>query len=403
MLEIKELIEDLGRTFETFKVENDLRIKEIEAKGHADPLLAEKVEKINAEVGKIAEMKRQLEALDKVAGRGGFGGGGSEQNQAKVEYAQAFNKWMRKGVDAGLKDLEIRAELSTLSDPDGGFLVPDAVPAATKTVAQAVSVMRELASVVTIGIPEYKILVDKLGESAEWVSEKQARLETSTPTLAEVSIVPKEMSAEPKVTQTMLDDASFDVEGWVGRFIGRAFAALEGAAFITGNGVEKPKGIAAYEMVVNSSYVWGKVGFVTSGNANLLNNTDKLIDLQHALKTNYRNGAVWLMNDSTLSTIRKFKDGEGNYIFQPGLVLNVPDTLLGKPVKYDDYVADIGAGNFPVFYGEFKEAYLIVDRMGIRMLRDPYTSRPYINFYTTSRVGAGLVNYEAIKCLKIAA
>lgn len=403
--ELKALIEEQGRTFEAFKTANDLVIKEIKTKGFAPADMVEKVEKLSAVLTEQSVMKRQLETLETAVARSQFPGGGVSQiNQAKVEHAKAFNGWMRKGniSNADLKGLEIKAELSTLSDPEGGFLVPAAIPAAMKTVAQAVSVMRELSSVVTIGTNEYKELVDKLGESAEWVSEKTTRATTDTPTLAEVVIVPKELAATPKVTQTMLDDAAFDVEGWVGRFIGRAFAAKEGESFISGNGVEKAKGIAAYTMITNASYAWGKVGFIAGGHATLLNNMDKLIDLQHALKVPYRNGAVWLMNDNTLCIVRKFKDGEGNYIFQPGLVLNAPDVLLGKPVRYDDYVADIGTNTYPIFFGNFKEAYLIVDRIGIRMLRDPYTAAPYVKFYTTKRVGAGLVNYEALKCLKIA-
>jgi HK97 family phage major capsid protein len=402
--EVKDLCEKQGRTFEEFKAANDKVIKEIKEKGFAPADLIEKVEKLNAAITEQGAMKRQLEAIEAAVARQQFpGGGSSKEVTAKAEHAKAFNAWMRKGVDAGLRDLEVKAELSTMSDPDGGFTVPDAVPAAMKTVAQASSVMRSICTVESLSVPEYKELVDVGGESAEWVGEKTARSTTDTPTLKEVSIVPKEMSAKPKVTQTMLDDSSYDVEGWVGRFIGRAFAALEGAAFISGNGVEKPKGISAYTMIANSSYAWGKVGYIAGGHASLFNNVDKLIDLQHALKVAYRGGASWLTNDLTLATIRKFKDGEGNYLFQPGLVAGAPDILLGKPINYDDYVADIGAGAYPLFFGNFKEAYIIVDRLGIRMLRDPYSSKPYVEFYTTKRVGGGIRNYEAIKALKIAA
>ena len=401
-MNIEETITKIGTAFESFKTANDLRIKAIEEKGYAPADVTEKVDKINAELVNLSAMKRQLEAIETAVARQQIpGGGSSKENPAKAEHAKAFGAWMRKGVDSGLRDLEVKAELSTMSDPDGGFTVPDAVPAAMKTVAQASSVMRSICTVETLSVPEYKELVDVGGESAEWVGEKGTRNETDTPALKEVSIVPKEMSAKPKVTQTMLDDSSYDVEGWVGRFIGRAFAAKEGAAFISGNGVEKPRGIAGYTMITNASYVWGKVGYIAGGHTSLFNNVDKLIDLQHALKVIYRGGASWLTNDLTLATIRKFKDGDGNYIFQPGLVAGAPDILLGKPINYDDYVADIGAGAYPLFFGNFKEAYVIVDRMGIRMLRDPYSSKPYVEFYTTKRVGGGIRNYEALKALKI--
>ncbi|MFA5706904.1 MAG: phage major capsid protein, partial [Candidatus Neomarinimicrobiota bacterium] len=181
------------------------------------------------------------------------------------------------------------------------------------------------------------------------------------------------------------------------------FNEEESEAFISGSGVEQPKGIAAYTMVANASYAWGKVGYIAGGHASLLNNADKLIDLQHALKSVYRNGAVWLMADSTLNAIRKLKDGEGNYLWRPGLAENALDTLLGKPIEIDDNVDAIGANKYPIFFGNFKRAYLIVDRLGTRVLRDPFTAKPYVAFYTTKRVGGGIVMYEAIKALKIAA
>ena len=401
--EIKKMINDIGKAFEQFKAENDARVKALETNGKVDPLLTEKVERINAAITEMSAMKRQLEAVETAVARQEFPGGGLfREDPLKAEHAKAFGTWMRKGLDVGLKDLEVKAELSTLSDPDGGFLVPDAIPAAMITVAQAMSVMRNICAVQSIGIPEWKELVDAGGESAEWVAEKTTRAETDTPVLKEVTIVPKELSAKPKVTQTLLDDANYDVEGWIGRFIGRAFAAKEGTAFISGDGVASPKGIAAYTMITNASYSWGSVGYVPGAHASLLNNPDKLVDLQHALKVGYRAGARWLMNDLTLSVIRKFKDGDGNYIFTPGLTAGADDILLGKPISYDDYVADIGANAYPIFFGNFKEAYLIVDRIGIRMLRDPYSSKPYVEFYTTKRVGGGIRNYEALKALKIA-
>ena len=194
-----------------------------------------------------------------------------------------------------------------------------------------------------------------------------------------------------------------DIAAWLANEVVIEFAEEEGAAFITGNGVEKPKGIAAYTFAANSAYAWGKVGYIAGGHATLLNNTDKLIDLVHALKPIYRNGSAFLMNDTTFGKIRLLKDGEGNYLWRPGLDAGAPETLLGKPVEIDDNVADIGANAYPVFFANFKRAYLIIDRFGIRVLRDPYTNKPYVMFYTTKRVGGGIVMYEAIKALKIAA
>ena len=402
-MELKETIEAIGRAFETFKAENDARIKAIETAGHADPLLVAKIDAINADLTAMGKMKAQLEAIETAVARGEFPGGGTAGNKEKAEHVKAFGKWLRTGIDAGLRDLEVRAEMSTVSDPDGGFLQSDPVKGAMREVLSQKSQIRNLATVETITGPEYKTLVDQLGESSEDVTEKGTRSTTDTPTFAEVSIFPKEMSAKPKVTQTMLDDPAFNTEAFVGRFLGRTFAKREGTWFWEGDGVKQAKGINTYAKVANANYTWGSVGFITGGHATLLNNVDKIFDLQHALKPGYRAGSVFVMNDNTLLVVRKVKDGEGRYIWQPGLIADAPDTLLGKPIAIDDFVEDIGAGKYPVWYANWKEAYLIIDREGVRMLRDPYSSKPYVEFYTTKRCGAGIVMYEAIKCLKISA
>jgi HK97 family phage major capsid protein len=403
MLELKEMIEAIGKAFEEFKAANDLRIKALEAKGSVDPILDEKVDRINKDLSAMADMKKQLEAIETAVARGNGGGGQSELDSFKAKHKAAFNKWFRKGVDDGIRDLEVQASLSTLSDPDGGFTVPEEVDRAIDRVQGTMSAMRRLATVRAIGTDTYKKLVNQGGATSGWVGEKGARAETSTPTLKEIVINTKELYAMPAATQTLLDDSYVDIGAWLADEVGIEFNEEEGDAFINGNGVEKPKGIAAYTMIANTSYAWGKVGYIAGAHATLLNNADKLIDLQHALKTSYRNGASWLMNDNTLLVIRKFKDGDGKYLWQPGLVAGAPDILLGKPVDYDDNLDDIGAGKYPIFYANFKRAYLIIDRMGTRVLRDPYTTKPYVLFYTTKRVGGGIVMYEAIKALKIAA
>jgi HK97 family phage major capsid protein len=401
-MELKETIESIGRAFEQFKAENDARLKEIEKKGSADPLLAEKVEKINADLTALGAMKKQLEAIETAVARGQYPGGGTAKDKEVIARAKAFTHLMRGNIDS-VKDMEIQASASTLSDPDGGFTVPEEVDTAIDRVQGTMSAMRRLATVRAISTDTYKKLVNQGGATSGWVAEKGTRAETSTPTLKEIAINTKELYAMPAATQILLDDSRVDIGAWLAEEVGIEFNEEEGDAFISGNGVEKPKGIAAYSMIPNANYAWGKVGYIAGGHATLLNNADKLIDLQHALKTSYRNGAAWLMNDATCGVIRKFKDGEGNYLWRPGLVEDKPDTLLGKPVEYDDNLDDIGAGKYPIFYANFKRAYLIIDRLGTRVLRDPYTSKPYVLFYTTKRVGGGIVMYEAIKALKIAA
>ncbi len=402
-MELKETIEAIGRAFETFKAENDLRIKQIEAKGHADPILAEKVEKINADLSAMSKLKVQIEALETAVARAEFRGGGTQIEPAKAAHAKGWAAYMKKGIDAGLRDLEIQASASTLSDPDGGFTVPEQVDAAIDRVTATMSTMRSLATVIAISTDTYKKLVSQGGATSGWVAEKGSRAETSTPTLAEIAINTKEIYAMPYATQALLDDSRVDIGAWLADEVAVEFTEEEGASFISGDGVVKPHGIAAYTMIANASYAWGKVGFITSGHASLLNNSDKLIDLQHALKSVYRNGASFLMTDATLSVIRKMKDGDGNYIWRPGLLEGAPDILLGKPIAIDDNVAEIAANAYSIAYGNFKRAYLIVDRLGTRVLRDPYTAKPYVAFYTTKRVGGGITLYEAIKFLKIAA
>jgi len=401
MDEIKKIIEALGKTFETFKGENDVRLKEIESKGHADPLLTEKVDKINADIAQISEMKTQLEALETVAGRGAFGGG-SEVDPAKAAHTKAFESWFRGGVEGELKNLQIQANASTLDDTAGGFTVPEEMEATIDRVAATVSAMRGLATVMGIGTDTYKKLVNQGGASAGWVGEKDSRSETSTPSLAEIAINTKEIYAMPVATQKLLDDSRIDIAAWLGNEVAIEFADEEGDSFINGDGVSKPKGLDAYTKIANASYAWGKMGYIAGGHATLLNSADKLIDVTNALKPVYLNGSSWLMNRTTLNVIRKFKDGEGNYLWRPGLEAGAPNVLLGYPTVTDDNVEDIGAGNYPLYFGNFKRAYLIVDRFGIRVLRDPFSSKPHILFYTTKRVGGGIVMYEAMKTMKIA-
>jgi len=408
MDELKKLIEALGRTFEEFKAANDTRIKAVESKGYAPADLVEKVAAINADMTKISDLKAQLEALQTEVARAEFPAGRTTQiDKVKAEHKAAFETWFRKGGEAQLeavKKLQVQAGLSTLSDPDGGYLItPPEFDKAIDRVAQMMSVMRQISTVRTIGTDTYKKIVNQGGATSGWVAEKQSRTETNTPVLREIAINTKEIYAEPGVTQIALDDAFMDLAAWLADEVSIEFAEQEGDAFINGNGVEKPHGIANYTMIANASYAWGKVGFVTGGHATLLNNADKLMNLEFALKTIYLNGASFLMNRSTAGVIRQLKDGEGNYLWRPGLDAGSPNTLFGYPVHLDDNVDAIGAGKYPVFFGNFKRAYMILDRMGIRMLRDPYTSKGNVLFYTTKRVGAGIIMSEAIKALKISA
>ena len=371
------VIEDLGKNFENFK----------------------------------ATYNKKLDKIETVLGRGGFGGGSSSRGDGistsalSYEHKAKFLAWIRKGSDPeGLRGLEIQASLSTLDDTEGGFLVAEEMAKEIERLATDSVAMRRLATVVK-SKGEYKRPLSKGGAGGGWVTEKGARDETATPDLTLFQPPMQEIYAMPAVTQKLLDMSDFDVESWLTEEVSAVFVEVEGTGFITGTGTGQVKGIIDGTLMVdNDSWEYGKTGYIASGDVSLLKDADKLFDLQHALKPVYRQNGVWLMNDATLAVIRKMKDGEGNYLWRPGLEAGSPDILLGKPVEIDDNMPDIGAGAYPVAFGDFKKAYRIIDHVnGIRVLRDPYTSKGFVRLYTTKRLAAGISNYEAVKFMKISA
>lgn len=378
--EVQEVMEELGRNVIDFKAQYD---------------------------GRVANIEKQIDALETYVGRGIPGGGSSSKGinaQAAEQHKEKFLAWARKGSDPeGLSALEVQANLSTLSDPDGGYLVPIEIEKNIERLALASVAMRRLARIVTAK-GEYSKPLSKGGATGGWVAEKASRPETDTPELALFNPPMCEIYAMPSTTQKLLDMSDFDVAQWLLEEINDVFVTTEGTGFITGNGVTRVKGIIDTDlMIANASWEYGKTGYIAGGHASLLNNADKLFSLQHALKPVYRQNGTWLMNDTTLEVIRKFKDGDGNYIWRPGLSENAPDTLLGKPVEIDDNMPDIGANAYPIAFGDFKRAYTIVDHVtGTRVLRDPYTTKGFVIFFVTKRIAAGISNYEAIKFMKIA-
>ncbi len=355
----------------------------------------------------------QIAALQVGSATASGGGNGRVMSAAEREHATAFDRFFRRGADAGLRDLEVRASLRTDSDPDGGFLVPEQMEGTLDRVLGIVSPLRRIARVIQISTGTYKRLVSKGDATGGWVGERETRPETNPATLAELSFPAMEMYANPAATQTVLDDARIDIGAWLADEVSIVFAEKEGAAFISGDGINKPRGLLSYDMVADASWGWRKIGYVASGVAGALsdsthNGTDALIDLVYSLKQEYRVGSAWLMNGKTAATIRKLKTlgGAGAqeaYLWQPSTIVGQPDRLLGYPVEIDDNMPDIGAGKFPIAFGNFMRGYLVVDRVGIRVLRDPFTNKPFVHFYTTKRVGGGVQNFQAIKLLKIAA
>jgi len=394
------ILAELKKAFEDFKAERDKEIADLK-KGMGDVVQTEKVDRINAEITSLQKSLDETNAL--IAAMKVGAGGGDAMDPDVAAHAEAFGRWFRKGVDAGLSDLEVKAKLTTQSDPDGGYLVPEEMETAIDRVLGTVSAVRSLARVITISTDTYKKLVSMGGASSGWVGEEQSRPETDTPTLREIAIVTGEIYAQPAATQKSLDDARIDVAQWLAEEVSIEFAEQEGAAFVSGNGINKPRGILAYPTVANASWSWGNLGFTVTGAAAdfaASDPADALIDLFYSLKEGHRNGASWLTSDAVMGTIRKFKDGDGNYLWAPPSGPANVTTILGKPVATDDNMPALGANAFPVAFGNFQRSYLIADRAGIRVLRDPYTSKPNVLFYTTKRVGGGIVNFEALKLLK---
>jgi HK97 family phage major capsid protein len=392
--EIKGLIEAQGRAFEELKGRME---KTIEAK--ADAVVVDEVKKLN---DALNEMGAQMRAIEVKASRPGAGA--SDMDVVHAEHDAAYRRWMTKGDEAGLRDLEMKAFQTTVP-ADGGFAVPKVIDTAIIKKLIDVSPVRQVAQVTAIGTSDYNKLVDLGGTASGWVGETAARPTTNTPTLANVKPTMGEIYANPKATQVMLDDVMFDAEAWLAASVTEEFARAEGAAFISGDGVNKPTGFLNGTPVAtaDSSRAWGVLQFTASGQASAMpTSVDTMITLVHQLKAGYRQGAVWMCNKTLLAALRTYKDTTNQYLWQPSVQAGVPSTFLGYPVIEAEDMPVVGAGNFPLAFGNFGVGYLIVDRKGITTLRDPYTDKPFVAFYSVKRVGGIVQNSEAIKLLKIA-
>lgn len=406
---INALVESIQQNVEEMRAAHGEEIAALK-KGMNDPLATEKLDKINAEISAHEKLLEDMKATMSNM-QVGAGDASNVLTPDARAHAQAFDRWFRRGVDANLADLQVKAELTTQSEPDGGFLTPREVSSTIDRVASAVSVMRQLATVISIGGDTWSKFVNLGGTRSGWVGEEEARPETGTPKLSEIIIQAHELYAFPFTTQKMLDDGIIDIGQWLGAEVALEFEEQEGAAHITGSGVKQPLGLLTPSKAANSAWEWGKVGFVATGNAtgfkpldvaNGVSPADAFTDLYYALKQRYRQNARWLISDAVMGSVRKFKDGNGADIWAPPTA-ETPAMIMGKPVSTDDYMDALGANAFPVAFGDFKRAYTIVDRIGIRVLRDPYKVHGKVGFYTTKRTGGGVTNFEAYKLLKCAA
>lgn len=428
--QIAEAVTEVKKGWETFKESHAEELKAA-AKGAVDVLITEKLDKINEDLNtkqeKIDELyaasrrksifldgkaidEEELDAkafqwADGLARRKGtrvteFG------HEQLAEYKKAFNQFLRK--DDKLLSADESKALSVGSDPDGGYVVyPDMSGRIAKRIFET-SPVRSFASVQLISTDALEGIHDNDEAASGWVGETASRPETSTPQISVWRIPVHEQYAEPRATQKLLDDAAIDMEAWLSDKVADKFTRTENAAFVSGDGVAKPRGFATYpnwaspgvfEMNAIERFTTG----VDGGFAADPNGADALIDVVYGLKEAYRQNAVWFMNRSTLALLRKLQDSDGNYAWQPSLQAGEPSQLMGYPVAGFEDMAAPATDSLSIAFGDMSEAYQIVDRMGIRVLRDPFTAKPYVKLYTTKRVGGDVINFEAIKLLEMTA
>jgi HK97 family phage major capsid protein len=395
--ELSEAFGDFMGAFEAFKDANDQRLAEIETRLGADIVTTEKVDRISHA---IDEQKRSLDALSLKALRPALGQSGVRALPS--EHKSAFEAYVRSGDDRLLRSLDTKA-MSYGSGQDGGYLVPSETEAEIGKRLTALSPIRSIAAVRQVSSAVLKKPFMTAGPATGWVAETAARPQTNSPTLAELSFPTMELYAMPAATQTLLDDAVVDLDQWIGAEVEAAFAIQEGTAFVSGDGTNKPKGFLAYTTVDEATWSWGNVGYVATGVSAALpasNPSDKLIDLVYALKAGYRQNATWVMNRKVQASVRKLKDADGNYLWQPPAVAGGRAALLGFAIVESEDMPDPAANSLSIAFGDFSRGYLVVDRTGVRVLRDPYSAKPYVLFYTTKRVGGGVQDFDAIKLLK---
>lgn len=405
--EVKEAIDRQIKAWEDYKAMNEARLKEIEVKGHASADVLEKISKIDEVLTKTAaEIKAERERADRLEirlNRPGAGASGKGLTEEQMESKAALDDFLRKGEDAPLRAIHRKA-MTSQSSPDGGLLVTPEFDSTIDRVVSVVTSFRSIARTVKIGTDRYERLVKTRGLSGGWRGESASGSESTTAQWSKIEIPVHTMYALAKTPNSTLEDSMIDLEMDIADEAAITFREVEGTSFISGNGVGQPRGFLAESLVPDANYEWKKVGYVATGNSGAFDTTnpaDDVITLMHKLKSVYRAGAVFLMADSTLSIMRQFKDGSGNfYLWNPDPSGGPSGTFLGAPVVIDDYMPVIGANSYSVAYGNFQRGYTIVDRRGTFIIRDIYTEKGTTVFDLSRRVGGGVTNYEAIKLLK---
>lgn len=405
MNEVHAASDTLARAFEEYKSVNDQRLSEIERRGSADVLLGDTLGRLNTTINRLQSDVSGVKAamLRPAKGATSRTNGG----EGNGEYKSAFMRYVTKGAENDLSTLQTK-DMEVISDPQGGYMAP--VEIADRIITRQVDTtpMRQLATVMSISAEAIEMLRDTNQPDAQWVSELGARNDTNQGTLGRIRIPAHELYASPRATQKLLDDAVINVEEWLINRVASAFANRENTAFVAGDGINQPRGFLSYNTaaVSDATRDWGTLEHVVTGLAGGFSASlgpDVLISLMHKLKAGYLSGAAWLMPRAVADVIRRFKESTGNgYIWQPGLQAGMPATLLGYPVHLAEDMPAMAANSLSVAFGNFGEGYTIVDRIGMQVLRDPYTAAPFVKFRCSKRTGGDVVNFEAIKVLKFA-
>ncbi len=384
--------------FGAFREANDERLAQIEKRMSADTVTTDKVERIGRA---LDEQKRAMDELSLKAARPPLG---RQSGRVSLEHKEAFAAYVRSGDDRRMRAVEEKA-MSYGSGQDGGYLVPDELETEIGRRLADLSPIRSIASVRQVSGAVLKKPFAVSGPAVGWVGETASRPQTGTPTLDEMQFPTMELYAMPAATASLLEDSAVDLDQWITAEVEAVFAEQEGTAFVTGNGASRPTGFLHYDQVAEGAWEWGKLGFIATGAAGAFpasNASDVLIDTVYALKAGYRQNASWVMNRRTQAAIRKLKDADGNYLWQPPATAGARAMLMGFPLVEAEDMPDVAADATPIAFGDFRRGYLVVDRTGVRVLRDPYSAKPYVLFYTTKRVGGGVQDFDAIKVMKFA-
>jgi len=323
-----------------------------------------------------------------------------------VPHKKAFAAYVRSGDDDGLRGLVLEGKaLSTAVASDGGYLVDPQTSDRIRSLLFATSSLRSVANVVNVDAPSFDVLIDRTEVGSGWATETASQAETSTPAIERISIKLHDLSAMPKASQRLLDDSAFDVEGWLAGKIATRFIRAEAAAFISGTGVDQPKGFLLPTQVANASWTWGNIGYIPTGFAgdfSPTNSADCIVNLVYALTADYRANATFVMNSKTAGAVRKMKDADGRFLWSDGLAAAAPALLMGYPVLVCEDMPDIAANSYSIAFGDFRSGYTIAEQPEVRVLRDPFSAKPNVLFYAHKRVGGEVTDFAAIKTLKFA-